>query len=272
MVVFFLYPVVYDIFISFFDYSLGGERDFNYGKNYIAMFGDEQFLGSLKTTFLFILYCVVSQMVLGIVIAMLFNIKSKFIEFCRTLILLPTVFTPLVVGLLWKALYHPDQGVITYYLRQIGLDIGRGLLVERHLALMGVVIIDIWEWTPLVAIIILAGMKSLPRDPYEAAMLDGAGKISIFRYITLPLLKPTLLIAVLIRILDAMKVFDTIFATTNGGPGTATTVANLRIYEVGVQQLNVGYAAALSNVLLLFGILLGSLFMHILYNNKERVL
>ena len=272
MVVFFLYPVVYDIFISFFDYSLGGERVFNYGKNYIAMFGDEQFLGSLKTTILFIIYCVVSQMVLGIVIAMLFNIKSKFIEFCRTLILLPTVFTPLVVGLLWKALYHPDQGVITYYLRQIGMDIGRGLLVERHLALLGVVIIDVWEWTPLVAIIILAGMKSLPRDPYEAAMLDGAGKISTFRFITLPLLKPTLLIAVLIRTLDAMKVFDTIFATTNGGPGTATTVANLRIYEVGVQQLNVGYAAALSNVLLIFGILLGSLFMHILYNNKERVL
>ena len=185
---------------------------------------------------------------------------------------MPTVFTPLVVGLLWKALYHPDQGVITYYLRQLGVQIGRGMLVERHSALLGIISIDLWEWTPLVAIIILSGMKSLPKEPYEAAMLDGAGKFDIFRYITLPLLKPTLLIAILIRTLDAMKAFDIIFATTNGGPGTSTTVANLRIYEIGVQQMKIGYAAALSNVLLFFGVIVGTIFMQIMFKNKGRSL
>ena len=149
MVVFFLYPVIYNIVISFFDYSLGAEKTFNGGKNYLLMLRDEQFVGSLKTTILYIIYCVASQLFLGILIALLFNIESKIIGFFRTLILLPTVFTPLVVGLLWKALYHPDQGFLTYYMRLIGINIGRGLLVERHLALLGIVIIDIWEWTPL---------------------------------------------------------------------------------------------------------------------------
>ncbi len=270
MVVFFLYPVIYNIVISFFDYSLGAEKTFNGGKNYLLMLRDEQFVGSLKTTILYIIYCVASQLFLGILIALLFNIESKIIGFFRTLILLPTVFTPLVVGLLWKALYHPDQGFLTYYMRLIGLNIGRGLLVERHLALLGIVIIDIWEWTPLVAIIVLAGMKSLPKEPYEAGMLDGAGKFALFRHITLPLLKPTLLIALLIRTLDAMKTFDTIFATTNGGPGTATTVANLRIYEVGIQQLHIGYAASMSNVLLVAGVVLGMVFMQVLYSNRGR--
>jgi multiple sugar transport system permease protein len=272
MAVFFLYPVIYDIYISFFSYSLGGDKVFNFGQNYIRMLYDEQFLQSLVITLIYIFFCVLSQVILGIAIAMLFNIESKAIKFFRTLLLLPTVFTPLVVGLLWKALYHPDQGVITYYLREIGIQIGRGMLVERHLALMGIIIIDLWEWTPLVAIIILSGMKSLPKEPYEASMLDGAGKFDTFRYITIPLLKPTLLIAILIRTLDAMKAFDIIFATTNGGPGTSTTVANLRIYEIGVQQMKIGYAAALSNVLLFFGVLVGTIFMHIMFKNKGRSL
>ncbi len=271
MLFFFLYPVLYGIFISFFDYSLGEEKIFVAGRNYLAMFKDEQFIHSLKITLIYIFFCVSSQLVLGVIIALIFNVESAVSGFLRTLILIPTVLTPLVVGLLWKALYHPDQGVITYYLRELGMNIGRGLLVERHSALLGIIIIDIWEWTPLVAIIVLSGLKSLPRDPYEAGMLDGAGSFALFRFITLPLLRPTLLIAVLIRTLDAMKAFDIIFATTNGGPGTATTVTNLRIYEVGVQQLNVGYAASLSNVLLILGIVLGVLFMKLLYSNENSI-
>lgn len=265
MVVFFVYPVAYDLYISFFDHSLGGPKVFNSGLNYVKMFADEQFMDSLWRTAIYIVVCVVSQLVLGIAIALLFNYESKWMDFLRTLILIPTVFTPLVVGLVWKALYHPDMGVITYYIRKLGINIGRGLLVERHLALPAIILIDIWEWTPLLAIIILAGLKSLPKDPYEAAMLDGAGKFQIFRFITVPLLKPTLMIAVLMRTLDVMKTFDIVFATTNGGPGTATTLSNLRIYEVGIQQLDIGYAAALSNVLLLFGLAIGVWFMYILY-------
>ncbi len=268
MVTFFVYPVAYDVYISFFDHSLGGPKIFNGGMNYVKMLGDEQFMDSLWRTGLYIVVCVASQLALGIAIALLFNYESKWMNFLRTLILIPTVFTPLVVGLVWKALYHPDMGVITYYLRELGINIGRGPLVERHLALPAIIVIDIWEWTPLLAIIVLAGLKSLPTDPYEAAMLDGANKFQLFRFITIPLLKPTLMVAVLMRTLDVMKTFDIVFATTNGGPGTATTLANLRIYEVGIQQMDIGYAAALSNVLLVFGLALGIYFMNILYARK----
>ncbi len=271
MLAFFLYPVLYDIYISFFDYSLGGAKTPNYGANYLKMLADDQFGNSLWLTGLYIVACVASQLALGTGIALLFTRESKLMSFFRTLILIPTVFTPLVVGLVWKALYHPDMGALTYYIRAIGLDIGRGPLVERHLALLALIVVDIWEWTPLMAIIILAGIKSLPTDPYEAAMLDGADQLQMFRYLTIPLLRPTLLVAVLIRTLDAIKTFDIIFATTNGGPGTATTLANLRIYEVGIQQLDVGYAAALSNVLLVFGVALGILFINALYARKGNV-
>ncbi len=227
-------------------------------------------MASLGTTAIFIVATVAIELLLGLSIAFLLNKENKLFTGIRTLILLPTVFPPLVVGLIWKALYHPDLGLITYYLRYLGVNIGRGLLVERHLALFAIIIIDVWEWTPLVAIMLLSGLKSLPRDPYEAAVIDGANGFQLLYYITLPLLKPTILIAILIRALDSMKAFDTIFATTNGGPGTATTVANLRIYEVGIQQSNIGYASALSNVLLTLGILLGALFIHNLYSEDKK--
>jgi multiple sugar transport system permease protein len=114
-------------------------------------------------------------------------------------------------------------------------------------------------------IIILAGLKSLPTEPFEAAIVDGASRINIFFYITLPLLQPSIIVALLIRTLDVLKVFDIIFAMTRGGPGTATTVANLRIYEVGMEHLRVGYAASLSNMLLLIGLVVGVLFIRKMY-------
>lgn len=118
-------------------------------------------------------------------------------------------------------------------------------------------------------IVILAGLKSLPKDPYEAAMLDGASRLQIFFRITLPLLRPTVVVALLIRTLDALKIFDIVWSITGGGPGTTTTVANLRIYEVGMQHLKIGYAAALSNVLLVFGVIAGVFFVQSLYKGKE---
>jgi multiple sugar transport system permease protein len=266
---FFLYPVIYDIYISFFDFKLGQEPRFVGFGNYKAMFDDSQYIGSLMTTAIFVVCAVTAELILGMTIALLLNHEHQAIQGIRTLILIPTVFTPLVAGLVWKSLYHPDLGMYTYYLRKIGLDIGRGLTVERSSALFSVILVDVWEWTPLMVIVLLAGLKSMPTEPYEAAMLDGASPLQIFFLITLPLLRPTVLVALLIRTLDALKIFDTIWAMTGGGPGTATTVANLRIYEVGMQHLKIGYAAALSNVLLLFGVIAGVFFIQSLYKGKE---
>ena len=269
MVVFFLYPVLYNIFIGFFDLKLGRTPVFNGVSNYREMFADTQFLKSLVTTLIFVFSAVSIEVIFGMLIAFLLNHENRVMEIIRTFILIPTVFTPLVAGLVWKSLYHPDLGMITYYLRKFGIDIGRGLIVERSLALGSIVVVDIWEWTPLMVIIILAGLKSLPTEPYEAARIDGAGEIPIFFKITLPLLRPTLLVALLIRSLDALKVFDIIWAITGGGPGTSTTVANLRIYEVGMNQLRIGYAAALSNVLLIIGVIIGIFFIKFIYQKEE---
>jgi multiple sugar transport system permease protein len=269
MVVFFLYPVIYNIIIGFFELKLGRTPIYNGVSNYREMLADTQFLNSLVTTLIFVFSAVSVEVVFGMLIAFLLNHENRVMEIIRTFILIPTVFTPLVAGLVWKSLYHPDLGMITYYLRKFGIDIGRGLIVERSLALGSIVVVDIWEWTPLMVIIILAGLKSLPTEPYEAARIDGAGEIPIFFKITLPLLRPTLLVALLIRSLDALKVFDIIWAITGGGPGTSTTVANLRIYEVGMNQLRIGYAAALSNVLLIMGVIIGIIFIKFIYKKEE---
>ncbi|MEM2291712.1 MAG: sugar ABC transporter permease [Nitrososphaerota archaeon] len=208
------------------------------------------------------------QFLLGFAGAAVLSRENKFTNFVRSLVLSPTVLTPLVVGLIWKALYQPDLGVISYYLRRLGVPIGRGLIVERSTALLAVILIDVWEWTPLVMLIILAGLKGLPKEPFEAAIIDGASRYHMLRYITLPLLRPIFLIALLMRSLDAIKVFDIIWATTGGGPGTVTTVANLRIYEVGINQLQIGYAAAMSNFLLVLSLSLGFFFVYILLSRK----
>ena len=268
LIFFFLYPVVYEIYISFFDFSLGSPKTFVGLQNYVFMAHDEQFLHSLVTTVIFVVSAVSAELVLGLGMALLLNHESRIMGIIRTAILIPTVFTPLVAGLVWKALYHPDLGVISYYLRLLGIPIGRGLTVERSTALFSVILVDIWEWSPLVAIIILAGLKNLPKEPYEAAAIDGASSSQMFRYVTLPLLRPVIVVALLIRSLDALKVFDIIWAITGGGPGTATTVANLRIFQVGVQQLRVGYASALSNVLLVISVLAGVFFIRALYSRE----
>lgn len=268
MILFFLYPIIFEIYISFFDYDLGSPRVFSGLKNYLMIGKDNQFVGSLLTTALFIFFSVVSELILGLCVAILLNKESRIMDFIRTVILIPTVFTPLVAGLVWKALYQPDLGAISYYLRSLGIDIGRGLTVERSTALFSVILVDIWEWTPMMVIILLAGLKSLPVEPYEAGRIDGASGWHLFRYITIPLMRPTITVALLIRTLDGLKVFDIIFAITGGGPGTATTVSNLRIYEVGMQNLNIGYASALSNVLLMIGIVTGILFINLLYSKR----
>jgi multiple sugar transport system permease protein len=269
LAIFFLAPLAYDLYISLFDYKLGGVATFVGLKNYRLLLNDSQYLGSLVTTLVYLVVAVAVELVLGLLIALLLKKESKAMDAIRTFILIPTVFTPLVAGLVWKALYHPDLGLITYYLRAVGLNIGRGLTVERSTALLAVIAVDIWEWTPLVVIVLLAGIKGLPADPYEAATIDGASPLRTLFQITLPLLRPTIVVALLIRSLDALKAFDTIWAITGGGPGTATTVANLRIYEVGMQNLKIGYAAALSNLLMLAGIVLGCVFVRSLYMKKE---
>ena len=249
-----IYPLAFSIFISFFKYRL---TDPDQTKtligiaNYQQAFKDPIVVGSLKTTMKFVIGTVVLELALGLGLALLFSAETRFMRFTRSFLLIPMALPPLVVALVFKALYNTEFGVIPYYLKQMNIDVGRGLLAELSTALPAVMLVDIWQWTPLIMFIFLAGIKSLPTEPYEAAIVDGASRWQSFIHITLPLLKPTLLVALLLRTMQSFKVFDIIYATTAGGPGTSTTVLNFQIYKVGLTFFNMGYAAALANILLI---------------------
>ena len=248
-----IYPLAFSFFISFFKYRL---TDPDQTKtligiaNYQQAFKDPIVVGSLKTTMKFVVGTVVLELALGLGLALLFSAETRFMRFTRSFLLLPMALPPLVIALVFKALYNTEFGVIPYYLKQMNIDVGRGLLAELSTALPAVMLVDIWQWTPLIMFIFLAGIKSLPTEPYEAAIVDGASRWQSFIHITLPLLKPTLLVALLLRTMQSFKVFDIIYATTAGGPGTSTTVLNFQIYKVGLTFFNMGYAAALANILL----------------------
>jgi len=248
-----IYPLAFSIFISFFKYRLTDPdqtKTFIGIANYQQAFKDPIVVGSLKTTMKFVIGTVVLELALGLGLALLFSAETRFMRFTRSFLLLPMALPPLVVALVFKALYNTEFGVIPYYLKQMNIDVGRGLLAELSTALPAVMLVDIWQWTPLIMFIFLAGIKSLPTEPYEAAIVDGASRWQSFIHITLPLLKPTLLVALLLRTMQSFKVFDIIYATTAGGPGTSTTVLNFQIYKVGLTFFNMGYAAALANILL----------------------
>jgi len=268
---FYLYPLIYSIYIGFFEWNMGDPTKTFVGfSHYVNAFRDSQFVGSFLNTGVFVVAAVGIEMLLGLSLALLLNRENWRMRIMRTVVLLPTLLTPLVVALTWKALLNPDFGALTYYIRAVGIDIGRGIFVERGLAMAGIVLIDVWQWTSLITIILLAGLKGMPIEPYEAAYVDGASRWQAFRFITLPLLRPTLLVALVVRTLDALKIFDSVFAITGGGPGTATTTMNFHIFKVGIQHLRVGYASALSNIFLIISIIIGLFIIRSVFLSSRR--
>jgi multiple sugar transport system permease protein len=247
------YPLWYAIYISFFSYRLTDPlqvRTFVGLGNYLKAWGDPVFRVALGNTLLFVVLAVASQMVLGLAIAVLLNRDRAGSSLIRTLLLAPLTLTPLVVALVWKALYNTDFGVVSYYLKQVGIDVGRGPVAEPSWALISLVVVDIWQWTPLVALMLLASLRSQSAELYEAAEVDGASGWQRFLYIALPLLRPVIIVALLMRTMDVFKIFDSVFAVTGGGPGHATEVLNHYIFKTGLVFFDMGYAAAMSNLLL----------------------
>jgi multiple sugar transport system permease protein len=249
-----IYPLFFSFYISFFKYRLtdpNQTRTFLGLANYLTAFEDAQVIKSVTNTLVFVFGTVTVEMIVGLGLALLLAAETHMIRTIRSFLLIPMAIPPLVVGLVWKSLYNADFGVIPYYLKALGVDVGRGPLGESSTAMLAVILVDLWQWSPLLMIIFLAGLKSLPHEPFEAARVDGATRWQSFWYITLPMLKPTILIGLLLRTMQSFKVFDIIYATTAGGPGSATTVLNYHIYTVGMTFFDMGYAAALANILLL---------------------
>lgn len=262
-----LYPLTFSFFISFFKYRLTDPnqlRTFLGLDNYLNAFYDKQVARALTTTLIFVVGSVTTEIVVGLALALLLSAETKLMRVIRSFLLMPMAIPPLVVGLIWKSLYNVDFGVIPYYFKILGINMGRGPLGEIAWAMPAVILVDLWQWSPLLMVIFLAGLKSLPSEPYEAAIVDGATRWQRFWYITLPLLKPTLLVGLLLRTMQSFKVFDIIYATTGGGPGSATTVLNYHIYTVGMTFFDMGYAAALANILLVVVAILSILYIMVL--------
>ncbi|OQY34404.1 MAG: hypothetical protein B6I38_02405, partial [Anaerolineaceae bacterium 4572_5.1] len=209
-----IYPIFFSFKISFFDYRLtdpNQSQTFIGFNNYIQAYNDPLVRKSIWSTLVFVFGTVSLEIAAGLGLALLMNAETRISNVMRSFLMLPMALPSLVVGLVWRALYNVDFGVLPYYLKLLGVDLGAGPLTEISMAMPAVILVDIWQWSPLLMFIFLAGMKSLPIEPYEAAHVDGASRWQRFIYITLPLLKPTFLIAILLRTMQSFKVFDIIF-------------------------------------------------------------
>jgi multiple sugar transport system permease protein len=222
--------------------------------HYAALMTDPLFRAGLLNTVIFAVVAVTLQMILGFALALLTSRVFHGRVVYRTIFVLPILVPGIVIGAMWKLMYNFDFGIINQATSLLGLP-PRDFLGERSLALLSVIAVDIWHWTPFCFLLLLAGLESLPRDVFEAARIDGAGWWTELRYVTLPLMMPTIAVTLIFRMIVAFKVFDEVFLLTGGGPGTATEVLSFSIYRRFFTEDRVGYGSALS-VATLFGLAL----------------
>ncbi len=248
-----IWPLAQGVIFSFYDYSLlrPAAASFVGLENYRELLSDPAARNSIATTAVFTVSAVAIEFVLGLGLALLLWRDTTFHRACLALLLIPVTMTPLVVGLVFRALLAPDFGMIGYFMSEWGLSSPRGLLGDPATALATLVAVDTWQWTPFMALILLAGLKSLPSDILEAAEADGATGAQRFRIIILPMLLPAIFLALVLRTMDAFRVFDIVFSTTNGGPADATNVLMVYAVKQGLEFFNIGFAAAIANIAIL---------------------
>ncbi|MBO1079132.1 sugar ABC transporter permease [Roseomonas sp. 573] len=249
-----LFPWLFTLFMSTHDWKIGGGHAFVGLDNYRKLFTDERFLWSILRTLYFTAMAVFFPMVLGVAAALVFNRKFPLRGLARTIFILPMMATPVAVALVWTMMFHPQLGVLNWLLSQFGIPPSMWVYDARTV-IPTLVMVEVWHWTPLVMLITLGGLASLPQDPYEAAKIDGASPLQSFWHITLPLLAPFIVVALIIRTIDALKAFDTIYVITQGGPGTSSETINIFLYLQGFAYYNMGYASAV--VVVFFSMIVG---------------
>ncbi|NWF54207.1 MAG: sugar ABC transporter permease [Syntrophaceae bacterium] len=258
-----LYPVIKGFELSFYDWSLGTpieSRKYIGWENFVWAWQDPALFNSIKVTLLFTAFAVTAELFLGLLIAFLLEKGIKGIVVLRTVFIIPIMIAPVVVGLLWRYLFDANFGLINYVVSLLGFE-PKVWLGTPGLALPAVIITDIWQWTPFMFILFLAGLQSLPKDPVEAAQVDGATTWQIIRQVKLPLLAPVIWVAVILRIIDAFRSLEVMFIMTFGGPGRETEVLSLNIYKTAFMSQRLGLAAVNAIFLLAFILLLSMAFL-----------
>ncbi len=264
-----LYPLLFSFWVSLHRYQLTRLQDVRFAglRNYLRLYDDPSFWNAILNTLTFVFGAVSVELVLGFGLALLVHRLPRFRHLARAMLLTPMFITPIAVGLMFRFLLNQQLGVIPYLLDGLGIRIdwfGPGL------ALFSIILIDVWQWTPFMLLLLLAGLESLPRAPFEAARIDGASAWMTFSRVTLPLMKPVLLVAIIIRGLDAFKVFEYIYAITRGGPGQSTETILFHIYKVGFRFFRMGEAAAMAYVLVVITLVLVTLLYFLMTREGAR--
>ncbi|MCD6536344.1 MAG: sugar ABC transporter permease [Thaumarchaeota archaeon] len=266
-----IYPFAHMIYISFFEYNLarGGAQKFIGLANYIQMFYDPVAAGSINFTAFITVAGVVIETLLALALALLLlGVRGE--RFIRLAFLVPMTIPMAVSGMIWRMLYNTTYGPINYFLSFFGVR-RISWMGDPFYAPLAILIMDIWQWTPFMFLLLYAGLKNIPPSYLEAAMVDGADEWQLTRYIRLPMIRDLVMIAVILRSIDLLKLFDTVYMVTGGGPGTATYTFSYLIYQVGfITGINLGYASALSVVLLIAIMLLTTVLVKVL--NVGRLL
>lgn len=252
IIIVYVYPIVNSVELSLYDFNplkpYQGKRWVGFG-NFADIFSDASYWQALWVTFKFLLITITTQMIVGISVAVMLNseyVRSVYgVTLVRSIIIMPLMASPIVVGLIWRYLFDTDLGFINQFLDLLGLGAVNWLNTPT-LALISISIASIWQWTPLVVLLTLAGLEALPKDPFDAARVDGASEAQLFWGLTLPMMKPVILVTLLTNTIDAYRVFGLILVMTGGGPGTATNVVSMEVYRTGFKFWRMGDASAQS--------------------------
>jgi multiple sugar transport system permease protein len=252
-----LYPTLYNLWQSLHVSELVGPPSFGGLENYRRLFSDERFWASGLVTLQFMVATVTATMVIGLLLAVaLDRVGDRFRRVSLPLVIIPMAMSPIVVGLIFKFLYNDAVGPINHYLGVFGIELDNSFLARPETAVWAVALVDIWQWTPFAVLVFLAALQSLPAGPMEAARIDGAGSIGTFFYVRLPMIKTELIVVFLLRALDSFRIFDVVYATTRGGPGTSSETLSIYLQRVAFGFLDFGYAGAMSIFLIIVAVIL----------------
>jgi multiple sugar transport system permease protein len=264
-----IFPTIYSLWMSMQQYNLSRPdlAHFVGGRNYVQLLSDDIFWKAVRTTLLFSVSVLVLQFLVGFFIANLFDQERRGMNVLRTLFIIPVFASPVALGLTWRYMYQPGYGLINHLLESAGLP-RINWLASTEWALPAVIAVDVWQWTPFVALILLAGIQSISPEITEAAELDGLTRFQYLRRIVLPLLTPIIVVVGLIRLIDALKTFDLIYIITRGGPGTATYTLPLHAYATGFASFLMGPSAATAWVVVIIVNICATIFLWLLFREQ----
>jgi multiple sugar transport system permease protein len=248
----FAYPLVFSAYTSVHDYDITKPQDSEFVglDNYIATVQNADFQRALRNSFFYVGLAIPIEFLLGLILAMALATVTRGRGALRTMLIIPMMLAPVTIGLMWKFMYNDQLGIINFILRELGVNRPPLWLSDPELALYSIIVTEVWATVPIFVLLLLAGLLSIPPDYYEAAKIDGAGPFAAFRFITLPLLRPVILVALLIRGMDAFRVFDIVYVMTKGGPALRSDVLSYYLYRTAFTEREFGEATAVGWIML----------------------